>query len=168
MLVSPPMTARAAPSPVWLGLFGALSFGGLVLASFASCYHLVMKTAPQSAPPSLADSPVTPGAASSNGTAAAAQSGSGGASGTAAAPAAPATKNGSTPSDPAEAIVRPNLRPDRARVRSQPESGAIVGRLPSNQKVALRGRDGQWLHVEFDRNGKHVDGWTLESNLLLR
>src|SRR3954463_11887780 len=103
MLVSPPMTARAAPSPVWLGLFGALSFGGLVLASFASGYHLVMKTAPQSAPLALADSPLPSGPASSNGTAAPAQSGSGAASGAAAAPAAPAAKNGSSPSDPAEA-----------------------------------------------------------------
>jgi hypothetical protein len=162
------MTARAAPSPVWLGLFGALSFGGLVLASFASGYHLVMKTAPQSASAAPADPLVATGPASSNGTAAPVQSGRGGASGAAAAPPAPATKNGSSPSDTAEAIVRPNLRPDRARVRSQPESGAVVGRLPSNQRVAVRGRDGQWLHIEFDRNGKHVDGWTQESNLLLR
>ncbi|MEO8179935.1 MAG: SH3 domain-containing protein [Deltaproteobacteria bacterium] len=169
------MTARAAPSPAWLGLFGALSFGGLVLASFASGYHLVMKSAQQGLSAAPADSPAgsDPAAnapASSNGSSSVAQSGSSAPSGSAAPRqgAGALTPSGSNPSDPAEAIVRPNLRPDRARVRSRPDSGAIVGRLPSNQRVAVRGRDGQWLHIEFDRNGKHVDGWTQESNLLLR
>jgi Bacterial SH3 domain len=157
------MTSRVAPSPAWLGLFGALSFGGLVLASFASGYHLVMKTAPHSLSAALADNRAASAPASASGTAALAQSGNGAPSGVAA-----QTANGSNPADPAEAIVRPNLRPDRARVRSKPDAGAIVGRLPSNQRVAVRGRDGQWLHIEFDRNGKHVDGWTQESNLLLR
>jgi len=160
------MTSRAAPSPAWLGLFGALSFGGLVLASFASGYHLVMKTAPQSisAPPE--GSPATRSPASSSAAASLAQGGNGAASG--AAGGAAATTKGSESSDPAEAIVRPNLRPDRARVRSQPDAGAIVGRLPSNQRVTVRGREGQWLHISFDRKGKHVDGWTQEANLLLR
>jgi len=183
MLLSLPMTARAAPSPAWLGLFGALSFGGLVLASFASGYHLVMKSAPQGVSAAPTDSPagsasagsvsagsVSAGSAppSSNGSAGVAQSGAPRGSPAAREGAGPLTPSGSTSSDPAEAIVRPNLRPDRARVRSRPDSGAIVGRLPSNQRVAVRGRDGQWLHIEFDRNGKHVDGWTQESNLLLR
>src|SRR6185295_3747151 len=71
-------------------------------------------------------------------------------------------------SDPAEAMVRPNLPPNRAVVRSRPETGGIVARLPSNQRVAVRGRQGQWVRVEFERKGKHVLGWTLETNLQLR
>lgn len=35
------MSFSAGPSPVWLGVVAILSFGGLVLASFASGYHLV-------------------------------------------------------------------------------------------------------------------------------
>jgi len=50
----------------------------------------------------------------------------------------------------------------------RPETGGIVARLPSNQRVAVRGRQGQWVRVEFERKGKHVLGWTLETNLQLR
>lgn len=137
-----------------------------MLASFASGYHLVMKTAPQSMAPTPEEGRATSAPASASGAAAVAQSGNGAASGAAGRPSA--TTSASNPSDPAEAIVRPNLRPDRARVRSRPDAGAIVGRLPSNQRVTLLGRDGQWLHIAFDRNGKHIDGWTQEANLLLR
>jgi hypothetical protein len=34
------MASSAALSPAWLGLVATVSFGGLVLASFASGYHL--------------------------------------------------------------------------------------------------------------------------------
>jgi hypothetical protein len=64
--------------------------------------------------------------------------------------------------------VRTNLPPNRAVVRSRPETGGVIARLPSNQRVVLRGRQGQWVRVEFDRKGKHVLGWTLEANLQLR
>jgi hypothetical protein len=159
------MTSRAALSPAWLGLFAALSFGGLVLASFASGYHLVMKTAPRSVPAEAAGKPATR-AASPGADVAAEQAGKSAASEAAGSGGAAAKAPVAT--DPAEAIVRPNLRPDRARVRSQPETGVVVARLPSNQRVTLRGRSGEWLHIEFDRKGKHVDGWTQETNLQLR
>jgi len=169
------MTSRAALSPAWLGLFAALSFGGLVVASFASGYHLVMKSAVLSAPAAAAGNPSASAAESPGATSAAAASGDapsaqGGAAGAAARGVALSglASSGLASSDPPEAIVRPNLRPDRALVRRQPESGAVVARLPSNQRVALRGRSGDWLHIEFDRKGKHVDGWTQESNLQLR
>jgi hypothetical protein len=35
------MTFSAGPSPTWLGIFAVASFGGLVMAAFASGYHLV-------------------------------------------------------------------------------------------------------------------------------
>lgn len=35
------MSSSAGPSPLWLGVIAILSFGGLVLAAFASGYHLV-------------------------------------------------------------------------------------------------------------------------------
>ncbi|MEY2936984.1 MAG: hypothetical protein RL033_7733, partial [Pseudomonadota bacterium] len=67
----------------------------------------------------------------------------------------------------AEAIVRTNLPPDRALVWSRPESKKIVGRLPSKQRVAVLGRQGTWLRIEFERTGKRISGWTMESNLQL-
>jgi hypothetical protein len=35
------MRSSAGPSPLWLGIIAILSFGGLVVAAFASGYHLV-------------------------------------------------------------------------------------------------------------------------------
>jgi hypothetical protein len=158
------MTSRATLSPAWLGIFAALSFGGLVLASFASGYHLVMKTAPRGASAAVEDSP----AANAPEPSAPAPAGdSAGGSNDAPANDAPAPVRAPA-SDPAEATVRPNLPPNRAVVRSRPETGGVVARLPSNQRVALRGRQGTWVRVEFDRKGKHVIGWTLETNLQLR
>jgi hypothetical protein len=156
------MTSRAALSPAWLGLFAALSFGGLVVASFASGYHLVMKTPPRSVPAAPTDSPAAPAAELPGDTSAAPSSGVGTAGGGGTGPTE------TTAADPSEAIVRPNLPPNRALVRNRPESGAVVARLPSNQRVALRGRSGEWLHIAFDRKGRHVDGWTQEANLQLR
>ena len=159
------MTSRAALSPAWLGLFAALSFGGLVVASFASGYHLVMKTAPRSAAApadtTAADTPAASAAELPGDTSAAPSSGGatagGGGAGSVDSPAA----------DPSDALVRQNLPPNRALVRNRPE-GAVVARLPSNQRVTLRGRNGEWLHIAFDRKGRHIDGWTQEANLQLR
>jgi hypothetical protein len=173
------MTSRATLSPAWLGIFAVLSFGGLVIASFASGYHLVMKTAPRATGAASEDTPAearatgdAPSALAANDTAgpaggsiAAGSVARGPATGSAAG-AGPAT--GGAANDPAEAVVRPNLPPNRAVVRSRPETGGIVARLPSNQRVTLRGRQGQWVRVEFERKGKHVLGWTLETNLQLR
>ncbi|HEU4577022.1 MAG TPA: SH3 domain-containing protein [Polyangiaceae bacterium] len=190
------MISRATLSPAWLGIFAALSFGGLVIASFASGYHLVMKTAPHGATVASQDSPALSAAADPSNPGDAPNVPSGGDTGAVADGAAsggpasggPATdgaaKDGPVKSrsakrrrgagssagssDAAEAVVRPNLPPNRAVVRSRPETGGIVARLPSNQRVTVRGRQGQWLRVEFDRKGKHVQGWTLETNLQLR
>jgi hypothetical protein len=171
------MTLRATLSPAWLGIFAALSFGGLVIASFASGYHLVMKTAPRGALPASEENPATsaadpraaaepggtaPSVPAANDTAAAVGGGGPGGGATAGGPSTGGA------SEPAEAIVRTNLPPNRAVVRSRPETGGIVARLPSNQRVAVRGRQGQWVRVEFDRKGKHIQGWTLETNLQLR
>lgn len=173
------MASRATLSPAWLGIFAALSFGGLVLASFASGYHLVMKTAPRgsaasednpaaAAEPRGAEPAGDAPSAAANDTASNDPAASSSAADKRAGnnPAGPA--GGSTANDPAEAIVRTNLPPNRAVVRSRPETGGVVARLPSNQRVALRGRQGSWVKVEFDRKGKHVIGWTLETNLQLR
>jgi hypothetical protein len=174
------MTLRATLSPAWLGIFAALSFGGLVIASFASGYHLVMKTAPRgawtasednpAAEPRAAAEPGAPSAPVTDDTAGAVGGANGGLVNGSPAKGGGGAGGPSTggASDPAEAIVRTNLPPNRAVVRSRPETGGIVARLPSNQRVAVRGRQGQWLRVEFDRKGKHVLGWTLESNLQLR
>jgi len=128
------MTPRAAISPAWLGLFALGSFGGLVLASFASGYHLVVKGAePGAAAPGSGDAP--------------------------AAISAPAVR---------EAITRQGLTPDLALVRSEPEKGEIVARLPGNQSVRVLAQEGPWARIEFARDGKSVAGWTLASNLSMR
>lgn len=41
----------AGPSPAWLGVFGIISFGGLVIAAFASGYHLASDPPPRAARP---------------------------------------------------------------------------------------------------------------------
>jgi len=141
------MTPRAALPPAWLGLFAIASFGGLVLASFASGYHLVVSPVPGEPP-----------AGSASGGSASA----GSASGSASAPTAV-----SAPA-PREAVVRRGLTPDLAVVRSEPEKGEILARLPANQSVSVLSREGLWARVEFSRDGKSVAGWTLASNLSLR
>jgi hypothetical protein len=143
-------------SPAWLGLFALTTFGGLVLASFASGYHLVMKTAPRT------ELVATAGETSSE-----AVGGGGAATAEPSAVAASELESPRAASDPAEGIVRTNLPPDRALVWSRPESKKIVGRLPSKQRVAVLGRQGTWLRIEFERAGKHISGWTMESNLQL-
>lgn len=151
------MTPRATLSPAWLGLFALTTFGGLVLASFASGYHLVMKTAPRAEPVATeVDAPSEPVGA--GGAASAAPSAAG---------AASELESPRAASDPAEAVVRTNLPPDRALVWARPESKKIVGRLPSKQRVAVLGRQGSWLRIEFERLGKRISGWTMESNLQL-
>lgn len=152
------MTPRATLSPAWLGLFALATFGGLVVASFASGYHLVMKTAPRGE--------ITPAAEAQP----AVTTGAGGAGSTTEAASAAAAAQAAEPAraaDPAQAVVRRNLPPDRARVWAQPESKKVVGRLPGKQRVALLGRQGTWVRIEFKRAGKQISGWTMESNLQL-
>ena len=151
------MTPRATLSPAWLGLFALATFGGLVVASFASGYHLVMKAAPRAE--SVVVAPEVPPASTGAGGAAPLTGEN--------AAAEKEVESPRAPSDPAQAIVRMNLPPDRALVWARPESKSksIVGRLPSKQRVKVLGRQGTWLRIEFVRSGKRVSGWTMESNL---
>jgi hypothetical protein len=158
------MTPRATLSPAWLGLFALATFGGLVVASFASGYHLVMKTAPRA--DAVSPAAERPAAAGSGGaTSAAAPAAS--ASAATSASAGGSGQGARASSDPSETTVRTNLPPDRALVWARPESKQIVGRLPSRQRVRLLGREGSWVRIEFKRAGKQVSGWTMESNLQL-
>lgn len=147
------MTPRAALSPAWLGLFAISSFGGLVLASFASGYHLVVTPLPGEPPAASGSVPGNvPGSVSASGSA----------PGTASAPqaaSAPAAR---------EAVTRRGLTPDLAVVRSEPDQGEILARLPANQSVSVLSREGLWARIEFTRDGKSVAGWTLASNLSMR
>jgi hypothetical protein len=145
------MTPRAALPPAWLGLFAIASFGGLVLASFASGYHLVVTPIPGEPPAASVPGSVPAGASVPSSV-----PGSASASTAAAAPA------------PREAVARRGLTPDLAVVRSEPEKGEILARLPANQSVSVLSREGLWARIEFSRNGKSVAGWTLASNLSLR
>lgn len=145
------MTPRAALSPAWLGLFALSSFGGLVLASFASGYHLVVTPLP-------GEPPATSGSVPASGSAPASGSGSASASAPNAA-SAPAAR---------EAVTRRGLTPDLAVVRSEPDQGEILARLPANQSVSVLSQQGLWARIEFTRDGKSVAGWTLASNLSMR
>jgi len=91
----------------------------------------------------------------------------------AAEPGAPAPARGDAPaavSAPAarEAVTRQGLTPDLALVRSEPEKGELVARLPANQAVTVLAQEGRWARIEFARDGKSVAGWTLASNLTMR
>jgi hypothetical protein len=116
------MASSAALSPAWLGLVAAVSFGGLVLASFASGYH-------------LAEGNAAPGAA--------------------AGPVLAART----------ATVRQHLDAERAVLLDSPQGRKVLARLPADQTVTVRAREGRWARIEYRRGGADFTGWTEAANL---
>lgn len=188
------MASRAAASPAWLGLFAAASFGGLVLAAFASGYHLVGRAAPRgtAVPPSGAvlqrsgasersptpdpsrveSAPASPTPAPPAPTPAVAGAASDGAkpAGTAEAPAsekAPVARKARAGTAGQTATVRQHLPAARAVLRSKPDGHDRVAVLIGKQQVTILARQGHWYRIEYRRFGKTITGWTDEANLAL-
>jgi hypothetical protein len=136
--------SNAGPSPLSLGVAAVLSFGGLVIAAFASGYHL----------------------ASHTGTAAVSVSQPAGSD-------AVATGEDGAGSEANAAIFAPipgrvaEPLADRARavLLSAPEKGDVVDELPSGRSLTISRESGDWLFVRYERDGKTREGWAHRINI---
>ena len=135
---------NAGPSPVSLGVIAILSFGGLVMAAFASGYHLASHAA---APPAAASAPRS-GASG-------AEDGEGTSSEASAAAFAPIPGR----------IAEPLVDRDKAVLRAAPEDGAVVDELPSGRSVTISRESGDWLFVSYQRDGEEREGWAHRINI---
>jgi hypothetical protein len=126
----------AGPSPAWLGIAGILSFGGLVIAAFASGYHLASDAPPPRATPALsrAERAASPNTVEDELT------GSG-------------------------IVAEPLVDRDRAVLRAVPVNGEIVDELPAGRTVAILRQQGDWVLIRYDRDGKAHEGWTHRVNI---
>src|SRR5262245_29474679 len=115
----------AGPSPAWLGIAGIVSFGGLVIAAFASGYNLASDAPPPRATPVLSR---TERAASPN-TVEDELTGSG-------------------------IVAEPLVDRDRAVLRAQPVNGEIVDELPAGRTVVILRQQGDWVLIRYERDGK--------------
>ncbi|HWO10242.1 MAG TPA: hypothetical protein VNN80_12200, partial [Polyangiaceae bacterium] len=104
----------AGPSPAWLGVAGMLSFGGLVIAAFASGYHLASDAPPPRAVP----------------VATRAERALGG--------------DGSEELTGSGSIAEPLVDRARAVLRAQPVNGDVVDELPAGRSVTILRQAGEW------------------------
>jgi hypothetical protein len=131
------MNFISAPSPAWLGTVAAMSFAGLVLAAFASGYHLAIDP-----PPTKARALVS-------------------------APASDPDAVDEERAQPIHAgtVTEPLVDREQAVLRSEPMDGEIVDELPAGRRVTVSAQSGQWLFVRYERDGKAHEGWTHRVNI---
>lgn len=127
----------AGPSPAWLGSIAAISFGGLVLAAFASGYHLAID------PPPTKQRVLAPAKTS----------------------AADALGEEAAPPIHAGTVTEPLVDREQAVLRAEPVDGEIVDELPAGRKVTVSAQSGEWLFVRYERDGKAHEGWTHRVNI---
>jgi hypothetical protein len=137
---------NAGPSPAALGVVAILSFGGLVVAAFASGYHLASHAATAKV---VASEP------SVDGVGAAASGDEGASSAANAAAFAPIPGH----------VAEPLVDRDRAVLRSAPEAGDVVDELPSGRSLTISRESGDWLFVRYERDGKQREGWAHRINI---
>jgi hypothetical protein len=133
--------ANAGPSPVVLGVVAILSFGGLVVAAFASGYHLASHSG---------EAPVS---AATAGEATTSAEGAG--------PEANAAAFAPIPGRVAEPLVDR----EKAVLLSAPEGGEVVDELPSGRNLTISRESGDWLFVRYERDGKQREGWAHRINI---
>jgi hypothetical protein len=129
---------NAGPSPVSLGVVAILSFGGLVVAAFASGYHLASHASTETVA-------ATEASASAKGASSAAN----------AAAFAPIPGR----------VAEPLVDREMAVLRAAPEDGAVVDELPSGRSVTISREYGDWLFVRYERDGKEREGWAHRINI---
>jgi hypothetical protein len=135
---------NAGPSPMSLGVVAILSFGGLVVAAFASGYHLASHsgTAEVSAPELVAEGAASAGAE------------------------APGSEANVTTFAPVPGrIAEPLVDREKAVLLSAPENGDVVDELPSGRNVSISRESGDWLFVRYERDGKQHEGWAPRINI---
>ena len=127
----------AGPSPAWLGVVAAASFGGLVLAAFASGYHLAIDPPPSKAVALVAE------------------------------PAADPDALDAEQAKPIQAgtVAEPLVDRAQAVLRAEPVDGEIVDELPAGRSVTVSAQSGEWLFVRYERDGKAHEGWTHRVNI---
>jgi len=125
----------AGPSPAWLGVAGMLSFGGLVIAAFASGYHLASDAPPPRAVP----------------VATRAERALGG--------------DGSEELTGSGSIAEPLVDRARAVLRAQPVNGDVVDELPAGRSVTILRQAGEWVLIRYERDGKPREGWAHRVNI---
>jgi hypothetical protein len=137
---------NAGPSPAWLGALAIISFGGLVVAAFASGYHLA-----SDAPSDMAA--LRAGSSSRDATSRSASS------------------NGSE-TDPATAfapipgmIAEPLIDIERAQLTKEPGESQVLAALPPGQRVTISREAGDYLFVRYEREGKEHEGWAHRINI---
>lgn len=123
------------PSPAWLGVAGMMSFGGLVIAAFASGYHLASDAPPPRSVPVIARGERAPGVEEGG----------------------ELTGKGS--------VAEPLVDRQRAVLRAQPVNGEIVDELPAGRNVAILRQAGDWVQIRYERDGKPREGWTHRVNI---
>lgn len=129
------MSSSPGPSPAWLGVAALASFAGLVIAAFASGYHLVGE-----APPKLG-------------------------SAAPAALTAPEAQNDTSGEPVRWATVREQPQKERAVVRRKPETGEVLDHLSAEQRVTILAEAGAWFQIRYEREGQEREGWTHQVNL---
>jgi hypothetical protein len=132
---------NAGPSPISLGVVAILSFGGLVVAAFASGYHLASHT----------------GAGGSDTGALSAPKAGGDGAGSEVNAAAFAPIPGR--------VAEPLVAREKAVLLSAPESGDVVDELPSGRDLSISRESGDWLFVRYERDGKQHEGWAHRINI---
>jgi hypothetical protein len=137
---------NAGPSPAWLGVLAIISFGGLVVAAFASGYHLA-SDAPSDVAAMRAGSSsrgATSGSASGNG-----------------AEADTATTFAPIPGTVAEPLVDS----ERAQLMKEPGESQVLSELPPGQRVTISREAGDFLFVRYQLDGKEHEGWAHRINI---
>ena len=125
----------AGPSPAWLGFAGLVSFGGLVIAAFASGYHLA-----SDAPPARPAPVVTRGERAPVADSVGELAGTG-------------------------IVAEPLVDRSRAVLRAVPVNGEIVDELPAGRSVEILRQQGEWVLIRYERDGKAREGWAHRVNI---
>jgi hypothetical protein len=139
---------NAGPSPASLGVVAIFSFGGLVVAAFASGYHLASHS----------------GASRSN-TAALSAAEADGEAAAAADHGSPSEANAASFAPIPGRVAEPLVDREKAGLLSAPEEGDVVDELPSGRNLSISRESGDWLFVRYERDGKEVEGWAHRINI---
>ncbi len=128
----------AGPSPAWLGVLAVLSFSGLVVAAFASGYHLAslepVTSSVAEAEPSKEPDPT-------------------------------AGENAAAFAPVPGKVAEPLVDRDRAVLLGRPGGGKELDELPAGRGITISRESGDWLFISYERDGKEHEGWAHRVNI---
>jgi hypothetical protein len=135
---------NAGPSPVSLGVVAILSFGGLVVAAFASGYHLASHSGTSHSDTGALSAPEAGGTADDG---------------------SRSEANAAAFAPIAGRVAEPLVDREKAVLLSAPEDGDVVDELPSGRNLSISRESGDWLFVRYERDGKELEGWAHRINI---